>query len=232
VRVYRGKDTPTPTQLALKLLRQIPKAWRERFQIRVLADAGFSTTELIPQAQGLGFEVIMRVRYDRTLQDGRSVQQVKHRGERVQLTDLDIPVTLSWFWRKHEETGVREQHFVVATESLSGAYLIRLGKLRWRIEACFKTLKHCFGWDCFGASTRLGMYRWWLLVLVSYLLAHWQFLASESPRLDWQAVAQQARQQLFPQEVIACFLKELAQLRPLLAELGWSIEISPIPVSV
>jgi hypothetical protein len=71
-----------------------------------------------------------------------------------------------------------------------------------------------------------------LLVLVSYLLAHWQFLASESPRLDWQAVAQQARQQLFPQEVIACFLKELAQLRPLLAELGWSIEISPIPVSV
>jgi hypothetical protein len=46
-----------------------------------------------------------------------------------------------------------------------------------------------------------------------------------------QAAAQQARQQLFPQEVIACFLKELAHLRPLLAELGWSIEISPIPVS-
>jgi hypothetical protein len=91
---------------------------------------------------------------------------------------------------------VREQHFVVATESLSGAYLIRLGKLRWMIEACFKTLKHCFGWDCFGSGTRLGMYRWWLLVLVSYLLAHWQFLASEHSSLDWQAAAQQARQQL------------------------------------
>jgi hypothetical protein len=231
VRVYRGKDTPTPTQLAIKLLRQIPKAWRERFKIRVLADAGFSTTELIPQAQLLGFEVIMSVRCDRTLQDGRSVQQVNQRGERVQLKDLDVPVTLSWFWRQHEDTGAREQHFVVATEFLSGAYLIRLGKLRWKIEACFKTLKHRFGWDCFGSGTRLGMYRWWLLVLISYLLAHWQFLASEHTPLDWQAAAQQAWQQLFPQEVVACFLKELAQLRPLMAAMGWSIDVSRIPVS-
>lgn len=43
-------------------------------------------------------------------------------------------------------------------------------------------------------------------------------------RLGKPAVAQQARQQLLSQEVIACFFKELAQLRPLLEELGWSIE--------
>lgn len=230
MRVYRGKDTPTPTQLAVKLLRQIPQAWRERFKIRVLADAGFSTTELIPSAQQLGFEVIMSVRCERNLQDGRSVNQVHQRGQHVQLKNLDLRVTLSWFWRKHDDTGEREQHFVVATESLSGAYLIRLGKLRWTIEACFKTLKHRFGWDCFGQGTCLGMYRWWLLVIISYLLAHWQFLDSQHTHLDWQAAAQQARQLLFPQEVFTCFLKELTQLRPLIAKLGWSIEVSRIPV--
>ena len=68
-------------------------------------------------------------------------------------------------------------------------------------------------------------------MLSSYLLAHWQFLASEHTPLDWQAAVQQARQQLFPQEVVACFLKELAQLRPLMAAMGWSIEVSRIPVS-
>ena len=39
------------TDLALALLRQIPSEWCARFKIRVLADAGFSTTELIPNAQ-------------------------------------------------------------------------------------------------------------------------------------------------------------------------------------
>ena len=138
---------------------------------------------------------------------------------------------MSWFWRTHEDTGQRDQHFVVATEALSGAYLVRLGKRRWQIEACFKTLKHRFGWDCFGSGTRLGMYRWWLLAVVGYLLAHWQFLASGEATLDWQAAAQTARRQLFPQEVLACFLKEVEQVRPILASLGRTINISPIPVA-
>ena len=40
-RVYRGKGTDTPTQLALKLLSQIPQAWQQDFKIRVLTDAPF-----------------------------------------------------------------------------------------------------------------------------------------------------------------------------------------------
>ena len=149
-RVYRGKGTATPTQLAVKLLSQIPQVWRERFKIRVLADAGFSTTALIPGAQKLGFEVLMSLCCDRLLAEGQAVKTVAKRGQRVTLKDLDIPVTLSWFWRKHENTGTREPHFVVATEALSGAYIVRLGKRRWAIEACFKVLKHQFGWDAFG----------------------------------------------------------------------------------
>ena len=230
-RVYRGKGTSTPTQLALKLLNQIPLAWRQSFKIRVLADAGFSSTELIPGAERLGFDVLMSICCDRCLQDGRQVAEVGGRGEVVHLVGLDTPVTLSWFWRKHEDTGERDQHFVISTESLSGAYIIRLGKLRWRIEACFKTLKHRFGWDCFGQGTQLGMYRWWILTFISFLLVHWQFLESGQPTLDWQEAAQQAREQLFPQEVIACFVGEMERVRPLLTELGYEITISPIPVA-
>ena len=230
-RVYRGKGTPTPTQLALKLLRQIPQAWRERFKIRVLADAGFGSTELIPGAQKLGFEVLMSICCDRTLADGQSVQAIAQRGQRTQLKDLDIPVTLSWFWRKHKETGQRDQHFVVATEVLSGAYIVRLGKRRWVIETCFKALKHQFGWDCFGQGTQLGMYRWWVLSFISYLLAHWQFLDTEQTTLDWKQAAQAARDQLFPQEVLACFLQESERIQPIMAKLGISINISRVPVA-
>ena len=173
----------------------------------------------------------MSICCDRALQDGRSVSQVVSRGERVELVDLEITVTLSWFWRKHEDTGERDQHFVVATEGLSGAYLIRLGKLRWTIEACFKTLKHRFGWAHFGQGTQLGMYRWWVLCWISFLLAHWQFLNSDDKTLDWQKVAQQARETLFPEEVFECFLTNVEQIRPLAAQIGYEITISPIQVA-
>ena len=145
-RVYRGKGTATATQLAVKRLSQIPPVWRERFKIRVLADAGFSTTQLIPAAQKLGFEVLMSVCCNRRLAARSVVKDLHQRGQRVPLKDLDTPVTLAWFWRQHENTGTRRQHFVVATEALSGAYLVRLGKRRWAIEGCFKVLKHQFGW--------------------------------------------------------------------------------------
>lgn len=230
-RVYRGKGTPTPTQLALKLLRQVPHQWRQNFQFRVLADAGFSSTVLVPGAKELGFEVLMSICCDRRLQDGRAVDEVSKRGEQVKLVDLDVPVTLSWFWLKHEDTDKREQHFVVATEVLSGAYIVRLGKLRWTIEACFKTLKHRFGWTCFGQGTQLGMYRWWFFSLLSFVVAHWQFLCSGETKLDWQKAAQQAREKLFPHEVFDCFLNDVEHIRPLAARLGIEISINPIPAA-
>ena len=48
--------------------------------------------ELIPNAQKLGFEVIMSVRCNRCLADGSSIQQVAQRGQVVTLKGLDIPV--------------------------------------------------------------------------------------------------------------------------------------------
>lgn len=48
---------------------------------------------------------------------------------------------------------------------------------------------------------------------------------------DWQQAAQQARKQWFPQEVLACFLHELANIRPLLAELGIEVTVVRVPVA-
>lgn len=230
-RVYRGEGTPTPTQLALTLLRHIPSSWQSLFKVRVMVDAGFGSNELIPNAKAMGFEVLMRICNDRTLSDKRSVKAVKTRGERVYLKDLDPPVRLSWFWCKHQNKGTRDQHFVVSTESLSGAYMVRLGKLRWSIEACFKTLKHRFGWAKFGAGTKKGMYRWWILCWLSFLLAHGQHLSSGEQRLDWQKAAQQARKALFPQEVFDGFLSDVQDMEQVAAMLGYEIVIQKLRIS-
>jgi hypothetical protein len=86
-------------------------------------------------------------------------------------------------------------------------------------------------WDAFGQGTLPGMYRWWILAFISYLLAHWQFLMSGHATLDWRQAADQARQQWFPQEVLACFLQDLAHIRPLLAKLGVEATVNRVPVA-
>ena len=196
-----------------------------------MVDAGFSSTELIPNAKAMGFEVLMRICNDRTLSDKRPVKSIKQRGERVYLKDLDTPVSLSWFWCKHEDKGTREKHFVVTTEALSGGYIVRLGKLRWSIEACFKTLKHRFGWAKFGQGTKKGMYRWWILCWLSFLLAHWQFLESGEQTLDWQKAAQQARKALFPEEVFDAFLSDVEEMRDVAIQVGYEIIIKPLRIT-
>ncbi len=44
LRVWRGKDTPSPSDLALRLLSSLPVWLTQRFKLRVLADGGFSAT--------------------------------------------------------------------------------------------------------------------------------------------------------------------------------------------
>ena len=62
--------------------------------------------------------------------------------------------------------------------SYSGVYLVHLGRKRWVIEGFFKTAKHPFGLHCFGQGTKVGVYRWLILLLIVYLLAHWADLRS------------------------------------------------------
>ncbi len=103
-RVYRGKGTPSPSQLAQKLLNNLPKILIQSFQIYVLGDTAFGTIKLIRKIRGNSFKhhAILGISNTRTLTDGRKVSEIKTRGQQVYLNGLDIPVFLSWVWLKRD----------------------------------------------------------------------------------------------------------------------------------
>ena len=101
------------------------------------------------------------------------------------------------------------------------------GKRRWQIEGWFKTAKHRFGLHRFGQGTLLGMYRWLILSLTAYLIAHWTYLhiQSASPP-DWGEAAQIALESIFPQIVVSLLLLDIERLSPLALSCGFDIHIS------
>ncbi len=126
-RVYRGKDTPSPPQLAQKLLRTLPPILIQSFQIYVLGDTAFGTVDLLNQVRGDSFNqhAIVGIPKSRTLKDGRKVSEIKTGGQQVYLNDLDIPVWLSWVWLKRY--GKRVQRFVISTKPMKGSKECSLG---------------------------------------------------------------------------------------------------------
>jgi hypothetical protein len=46
-RVWRGKNTPSPAQLGLKLIRGLPKALTKHFQVMILVDTAFGSVEFL-----------------------------------------------------------------------------------------------------------------------------------------------------------------------------------------
>jgi Transposase DDE domain len=230
-RVWRGKGHPTVVELACKMLATVPKAFSQGRTVLVLGDTEFGTVDFLSAVRKRHWIPIVGMRSNRKLTDGRSLNQLYRqakRGVQVRLVDLPFPVTVSWFWLKRAE-GKRELRFVVSTHPYSGAYLVRLGRKRWAIEGFFKTIKHRFGWDKFGQSTRLGVYRWLLLGLIAYLLAHWIYLAGDFPTLDWQTVADLALKLLFPSLLWSIFLKQIDDYHPIAAQMGYQVILKPLP---
>jgi hypothetical protein len=91
-------------------------------------------------------------------------------GIQVQLDGLPFVVSISWFYLKRD--GKWEKRFVLSTKALKASTINWWGKRRWQIEGWFKTAKHRFGLHRFAQQTKLGMYRWLILSLIAYLLAH------------------------------------------------------------
>lgn len=119
-----------------------------------------------------------------------------------------------------------EKRFVLATKQLKASTISRWGKKRWQIEGWFKTAKHRFGLDRFGQGTLLGVYRWLVLSLVAYLLAHWAYLSTASSALpDWGEAAQLALESLLPQLVLFLLLLEIQRLQPLVRTQGFDLQV-------
>jgi hypothetical protein len=88
--------------------------------------------------------------------------------------------------------------------------------------------KHRFGLHRFGQGTLLGVYRWLVLSLISYVLAHWAYLstAPASTLPDWGQAAEIAFQTLFPHLVVLLLLHDIERLKELALSQGIDIQIS------
>ena len=78
-------------------------------------------------------------------------------------------------------------------------------------DGWFKTAKHRF-----GQGILWGVYRWLVLSLLAYVLAHWAYLSiggNTSP--NWGESAQLALETLLPQVVLLLLLLEIQRLQPL-----------------
>lgn len=223
-RVWRGKGSASPGMLALKLLRTLPKALTARYEVMVLADSGLCSVEFVEGVRRLGHHAVVGVRRDRRLTDGTRLDQTAIRGERVFLDGLTVPVYLAAYWLKRD--GERQKRFVLCTRALNPEHIVRWGKKRWRIEGFFKTVKGRFSLDRFGQGSRLGVYRYLILSMIAYLLAHWGHLSQGRQDLpEWSAAARTILETILPQTVIEALLKEIEQRSALLLSYGFEVSI-------
>ena len=210
-RVWRGKGQPSPNQLDAKLLASVPKSVVKGRTVIVQADTEFGIVEFLNAVRQRRWRAVVGVKSSRLLQDGRKLKDLPGQakpGLQVYLNDVDYPLTLSWFWLKRADNK-RELRFVASTYPYSGVYLVRLGRKRRAVEGFFKTAKHQFGLHCFGQNTKIGVYRWLILSLIAYLLAHWIDLWAWPPKLDWKATARLTLEKLFPSLLWSQLLKEI-----------------------
>ena len=229
-RIWRGKGQATPVQLACKLLATVPASLVKHRTVIVQGDTEFGTVEFLNAVRQRRWRAVVGMRANRTLLDGRSLKDLyrqSKRGQQVRLTHLDYPVTVSWFWLKRAD-GQRELRFIVSTYPYSGGYLIRLGRQRWAIEGFFKTAKHQFGLHCFGQGTKLGVYRWLILSLIAFLLAHWIDRWAWFPVLDWKATCQLARKKLVPSVHWLEQLKQIQNSADIAAQFGFRIVVQSL----
>ncbi|MBD2259312.1 transposase [Pseudanabaena sp. FACHB-2040] len=131
-RFYRGKETASPAQLGLQLVRQLPRWLKASFKLMVLADTAFGSVEFLKGIRQLRLHAITGVRCDRRLRDKRQLVHLHKPGQQVYLQGLPFPVTIAWFYLKRD--GKRLKRYVLSTKALKAATVVWWGRHRWQIE--------------------------------------------------------------------------------------------------
>jgi hypothetical protein len=81
----------------------------------------------------------------------------------------------------------------------------------------------------FGQGTLLGVYRWLVLSLIAFTLAHWAYLSTNSSELPaWGACAYIALHTLLPQVVVSLLLIEVERTRPLFKAFGLELQLTHV----
>ena len=73
----------------------------------------------------------------------------------------------------------------------------------------------------------LGLYRWLVLSLVAFILAHWGYLSLETDKLpDWAQAAAVVLEAALADVLIDLLLADIERKRPLLLQLGIDVQIT------
>ncbi len=136
-RVYRGQDTPSPSELGLRLVKSLPKTLTQQFEVLVLADTAFGGNEFVTQVRCLKHHALVGIRCNRTLEDGRSVAQLYKRGQQLRLSGLKSSVHVSWYYFKRED-GLWEKRYVLCTKALKASTIIGGGDAAGKLRAFSK----------------------------------------------------------------------------------------------
>jgi hypothetical protein len=225
-RVYRGKGHPSPAELGRSLLKSLPLKLRKTFKIMVLADSAFSSVSFVTTVRRLKFQAIVGVPKTRKLVDGRSIAQLPKGGQHLYLKDLPFPVSIAHYYFTRDD-GRKVKRYLISTRQLKTSTIVWWGKRRWQIEGWFKTIKHRFSLHCFGQGTLLGVHRWLVLCMISFILALWGYwISGISSQPDWGQAAQIAKQLFFPTLLLVHLLEEIKKHRHLAQKYGIEIYLS------
>ncbi len=145
--------------------------------------------------------------------------------EEAWLEGLEIPVYVASYWLKKRD-GQRERRFVLSTKAMHPRHIVRWGKRGWRIEGFFKTAKGRFSLGRFGQGTKLGVYRYLLLSLMAYLLAHRGHLLQGAEGLPrWAEAARAILEEVLAERVIEGLLMEIEERGALLRRHGIEVRV-------
>lgn len=149
-------------------------------------------------------------------------------GQRVHLQGLSCPVTIAWFYPKRDGETKRSKRYVLSTAPFKAITIAWWGLHRWQIEGFFKTAEHRFGLHHFGQQTLLGIYRWLVLSLFAFILAHWGYLSLETKALpDWaEAAAVVLEAALADVSVYLLLLADIERKRSLLQQQVIDVQIT------
>ncbi|OOV15380.1 hypothetical protein BXU09_12710 [Deinococcus sp. LM3] len=200
-KIWRGKGSPSPTDLALRLVRQLPSEVRTRTKhVHLLADAGFSSQAFMHGVRNLGLDFTIGMRADRRTIEGQRLKDITRQQCPVTLAGLpDLQLWLYWVWLPAKKGEKREQRFIVSSRQRTPQTARQTGRRRWKIEALFKTLKSRFAFGKFGQKTKLGVLRYLCLSVACFFLCHVEHLdqtasgQEETSWPDWGALAGQVR---------------------------------------
>jgi hypothetical protein len=195
IRLWCGKDQTTWVEHALSLLRCLPAFLKQRFRPRVLADAGFGSSQMIEGCAALELPLVIGIACDRKTEQGFRADELLVQAGVVMLKGCRVPVWATRY-KLYGKNGHFEWRCVVSTTPASSRTIIGWGKRRWQIEAFFKTMKSRFGLDQFGQRTLSGVIRFLQFGFLAFILTFWSTILETDQLPDWQTLARQAREWL------------------------------------